>query len=136
MCHLGRIFSDNEDTVFSTFIYDEKLFGHIDVNWCDSSYRKPISELEIYGELEKFIKEHSIKIFLDKANHRHGLRKGWNTLYITDVFNNVPFTLEEMNLLHSYTILQKVSKVKNESLSTFDSAASTLNIVEKIKLGK
>ena len=76
------------------------------------------------------------KYYLDKANHKQNLRKGWNTLYITDVFNNVPFYVRGNEFTAQLYDFAESLQSHNESLSTFDSAASTLNIVEKIKLGK
>lgn len=90
-----KVFSKNtEDIINTTFIYENNLIGTISANWCDSSYRKPSNKLTIFGEKGSVIADKfSVKIFLKNKNDEMDLNEGWNTLYLTDIFNPVDFYL-------------------------------------------
>jgi len=83
---------DVEDIVSSTFIYKNGCSGTIYVNWCDTSYRKPSNKLELFGVKGKILADqHGIKIFLNEDDSVSEYKKGWNAVYITDIFTPVPF---------------------------------------------
>jgi scyllo-inositol 2-dehydrogenase (NADP+) len=90
---MNQFLSKNvEDIVSSTFIYKNGCSGTIYVNWCDTSYRKPANKLELFGAKGKILADqHGMKIFLNEDDIASGYKKGWNTVYITDIFTPVPF---------------------------------------------
>ena len=90
---MNQIFSKHvEDIVSSTFIYKNGCSGTLYVNWCDTSYRKPANKLELFGDKGKILADqHGLKVFLNSDDAVTGYKKGWNTVYITDIFTPVPF---------------------------------------------
>jgi len=133
---LNKVYSKNvEDIVSSTFHYSSGITGTLYVNWVDSSYRKPSNKIEIFGSEGKIlVSQHELKIFLKKENKQEKLRKGWNTVYITDIFNNVPFYVRgnefTLQLFHFVdNILQKTER----NLCSFNEAAETQRIIEEIR---
>ena len=132
---LNRIFSKNvEDVVSSTFLYDNGISGTMYINWSDTSYRKPTNKIEIFGDGGRLMADqHSVKIFLNKTNEKQNLRKGWNTLYITDVFNSVPFYVRgnefTRQLYHFIDCIQGNVQVNKCS---FADGVATLEVIENI----
>lgn len=90
---MNQVYSKNvEDIVSSTLVYKNGISGTLYVNWCDTSYRKPTNRLEIFGNNGKLIvDQHEMKIFLNNTVDGYKYRKGWNAVYITDIFKPVPF---------------------------------------------
>jgi scyllo-inositol 2-dehydrogenase (NADP+) len=90
---LNYLYSENvEDAVSSTFLYKSGMSGTIYINWSDPSYRKPTNKIEIFGDGGRIIADqHSLKIYMNQRNEKYGLTRGWNTIYITDIFKPVPF---------------------------------------------
>jgi predicted dehydrogenase len=90
---MNQIYSKHvEDIVSSTFIYDNGTSGTLYVNWCDTSYRKPANKLELFGVKGKILADqHGLKVFLNADDPQTSYKKGWNTVYITDVFTSVDF---------------------------------------------
>jgi predicted dehydrogenase len=90
---MNQIYSKHvEDIVSSTFLYNNGTTGTLYVNWCDTSYRKPANKLELFGAKGKILADqHGLKIFLNADDSTTGYRKGWNTVYITDLFTPVNF---------------------------------------------
>ncbi|GHT69052.1 1-carboxy-3-chloro-3,4-dihydroxycyclo hexa-1,5-diene dehydrogenase [Bacteroidia bacterium] len=90
---MNQIYSKHvEDIVSSTFVYNNGTSGTLYVNWCDTSYRKPANKLELFGIKGKILADqHGLKIFLNADDLQTGYKKGWNTVYITDVFTSVDF---------------------------------------------
>ncbi len=130
---LTQVYSKKvEDAVSSTFIYKDGKSGCIDINWSDTSYRKPASKVEVFGTNGKLIvNEHSIKIFLNEENPKEKLQKGWNTLYITDVFNNVPFYVRGNEFTRQlYDFADTIAGKKEKSLCSFEDGVNTLDIIE------
>jgi len=130
---LNQIYSKNvEDAVSSTFLYNDGKSGTIDINWSDTSYRKPASKVEVFGTGGKLIvNEHSIKIFLNEVNPAENLQKGWNTLYITDVFKNVPFYVRGNEFTRQlYDFADTISGKKEKSLCTLEDGVNTLEVIE------
>lgn len=91
----NKIYSKNvEDAVFTTFLYKNGCSGILNVNWSDTSYRKPINKIEIFGKKGKIVADqYCCKIFLNNSLEEKNLKEGWNTIYITDIFKSVPFYL-------------------------------------------
>lgn len=134
---LNRVHSKNvEDIVSSSFFYRNGISGTLYVNWCDPTFRKPSNKLEIFGSEGKLqVSQHDLKIFLKSKNTEFNLIKGWNTLYITDVFNNVPFYVRgsEFTSQLYHFIDNVIDKSKTNRCSFFD-AAETQNVIEKIRI--
>jgi len=133
---INKIFSKHvEDAVSSTFLYKDGKSGTIYVNWSDESYRKPTNKLEVFGSEGKLqVDQHSIKIYLKKENKKEGLRMGWNTLYITDIFKNVPFYVrgnEFTSQLFSFAECIKENS-NNSNICTFNDGVAVLNVIEKM----
>lgn len=132
---LNQIYSRNvEDAVSATFLYTTGMTGTIYINWSDTSYRKPTNKIEIFGEGGKMIvDQHSLKIYLNRANEKLNLVQGWNTFHITDVFMPVPFYVRgnefTRQLQHFISCISDRSKVNKCS---FREGSKTLEVVENI----
>lgn len=132
---LTHIYSKNvEDAVTANLIYNDGKTGTIDINWSDTSYRKPSSKVEIFGTGGKIIvNEYSIKIYLNEDYKTENLRKGWNTLYITDVFKNVPYYVRGNEFTRQlYEFADSISGKIDRPKCTFDDGVQTLSVIEDI----
>ena len=133
---MNQIFSKNvQDAVSSTFLFNADKSGTIYVNWSDESHRKPTNKIEVFGDKGKIqVDQQSIKIYLKEPSENEGLREGWNTLYITDVFKNVPFYVrgnEFTRQLHSF--VDNILQEKQEKiLCSFQDGLDTLEIIEQV----
>lgn len=132
---LNQIYSKNvEDAMSSTFLYKNGASGTIYVNWSDMSYRKPTNKIEIFGDGGRILADqHSLKIFLNKPNKEFDFRQGWNTLYITDLFEPVPFYVRgnefTRQLYHFVDCIQDKEKMNK---CTFKDGANALEVIENI----
>lgn len=83
-----------DDLVSTTLIYADGATGRVTVNWSDASYRKPGNIVTINGTAGKIVvSKYSIKCFLLNECPEFSLRKGWNTIYMADLAEPVPFYL-------------------------------------------
>lgn len=134
-CTIHSVFSKNvEDIVSATFHYNEGTTGSIYVNWCDDSYRKPTNKIELFGEKGKILSDqHGMKMFLKDENKELGFRKGWNTIYITDIFEPVPFYVRGNEFTRQlYHFVDCIQGKEKQNLCSFTEASKTLGIIEKI----
>ena len=135
---LSKVFSENvDDIVSSTLLYDDDKYGLINVNWSDTSFRKPSNRIEVQGSKGKAIADqYSIKIFLDNPNSREKLRAGWNTSYITDVFENVPYYLRGNEFTSQlYCFIDSIlNKTHSKYACTFYDGYKTLKVIDQIFL--
>ena len=132
---LNKIYSKKvEDAVSSTFLYKGGKSGTIYINWCDDSYRKPTNKIEIFGTKGKVLADqHSLKIFLKEENKEKNLRKGWNTLYITDLFEQVPFYVRGNEFTRQlYYFVDCIQSKKNINISSFADGVKTLEVINSI----
>jgi len=132
---LNKIHSKKvEDIVSSTFLYKNGLSGTIYVNWSDTSYRKPINTIEIFGNLGRLIADqYSLKIYLNESNKQYSLNKGWNILHITDVFNPVPFYLRGNEFTQQlYHFVDCIKHGDQVNLCSFDDGKNVLDVIENI----
>lgn len=132
---LLSIFSRNvEDAISSTFIYKENISGTLNVNWSDESYRKPTNKIELLGSKGKILADqHSIKIFLNKSNNEYNLKEGWNTLYITQIFNPVPFYVRGNEFTSQlYSFIECINSNILTSNCSFRNGFETLDVIEEI----
>jgi predicted dehydrogenase len=132
---LNHIYSKNvEDIVSSTFLYKSGISGTLYVNWSDISYRKPTNKIEIFGNEGRLMADqHSLKLFLNYSNEKYQLRKGWNTLYITDIFKPVPFYLRGNEFTRQlYHFINCIKGSENTNLCSFKEGLNTLSVIEDI----
>lgn len=132
---LSRVYSKAvEDIVSSTFLYRSGVSGSIYVNWSNSSFRKPTNKIEAFGEGGKLqADQHGMKIFLKEANAVYGLRAGWNQLYITDLFENVPFYLRGNEFTAQlYDFVDAIQAGGRATRCSFADAADTLGVIDAI----
>jgi predicted dehydrogenase len=133
---LSQVFSKQvEDVVSSTFLYPGGLCGSLYVNWSDESYRKPSNKIEVFGTRGKLLADqHGLKLHLSEADSARGLREGWNSLYITDVFSNVPFFVRGIEFtaqLHHF--IDRIDAGRGaRTRCTFRDGAATLAIIEQM----
>lgn len=132
---LNSIYSKNvEDAVSSTFLYKNGITGTLYINWSDTSYRKPTNKMEIFGDGGRILADqHSLKIFLNKPNQQYQLQKGWNTLYITDVFKPVPFYVRGNEFTSQlYHFVDCISGRETTNQCSFADGVNTLEVIEAI----
>jgi predicted dehydrogenase len=132
---LSYIFSKKvEDAVFSTFIYKNGITGNLNVNWSDTSYRKPTNRLEIFGDSGRILADqHSLKIYLNKPNEHYQFQSGWNTLYVTDVFKPVPFYVRGNEFTRQlYHFVECIQDRQARNQCTFADGVNTLEVIENI----
>ncbi len=132
---LNYIYSKNvEDAVFSTFLYKNGISGTLNVNWSDKSYRKPTNKIEIFGNGGRITADqHTIKIYMNKSNKDLDLNKGWNTLYITDVFKSVPFYVRGNEFTRQiYHFVDCIQNQEKTNICSFADGLNTLEVIEKI----
>ena len=132
---LKSIFSLNvEDSINSTFIYKKGISGILEVNWSDKSFRKPTNKIEIFGNKGKLIADqHSIKIFLNEKSDTFNLNSGWNTIYITDIFNQCNFYVRGNEFSNQlYHFIENIKSLKKVIVSDFNEASKTHKVIEEI----
>lgn len=132
---LNQIFSKNvEDAVSTTFLYKNGCSGTLYINWSDESYRKPTNKLEIFGTAGKIIADqHSLKIYVRDANETEGMIKGWNTLYITDIFKPVPFYVRGNEFTRQlYHFINCILDRNQRSICSFEDGSKTMFAIESI----
>lgn len=132
---LTSIFSKNvEDAVNATFLYKNGISGTLNVNWSDESYRKPTNKIEIFGSKGKILADqHSMKIFLKNNLPEYDLIKGWNTVYITDVFKPVSFYVRGNE--YSAQLDHFIDCILGEesiNMCTFSDATMTHQVIDEI----
>ncbi len=120
-----------EDVVSSTFLYRNGLSGTLYVNWSDASYRKPTNKLELFGEEGKILADqHGMKVFLKAERPDWNLREGWNQLYITDLFSNVPFYLRGIEFTAQLYDFVDAIREKRPTRCSFADATDTLRVID------
>jgi len=135
---LSQVYSKQvEDIVSTSLFYDDGphagLAGTLYVNWSDASFRKPTNKFEIFGQKGKIqVDQHGMKIHLSDPDERHGLKAGWNQLYITDVFSNVDFYVRGIE--YTAQIRDFVAAIREGApvRCTFADAAENLRVIEQI----
>ena len=123
-----------EDAVSATLLYEDGKSGTIYVNWSDTSYRKPSNKIEIFGTGGKLLADqHGMKIFMNEVNDKYGFRKGWNTIYITDVFRPVPFYVRGNEFTRQlYHFADAIKSGNPETLCSFTDGLAVHEIVQEI----
>ncbi len=131
---LTRVFSrDVEDIASSSLFYRNGLAGTLYVNWSDESCRKPANKLEIHGEKGKILADqHGMKVYLRAADPAHGFAAGWNDVYITDVFSNVPFYLRGIEFTAQLDHFVQCVRSRSATRCSFADAAATIIVAEQM----
>lgn len=129
---LSSVFSSGvEDIVSSNFLYHGGLGGSLYVNWSDASYRKPTNKLEIFGDRGRIqADQHQVKIYLREPDSRYDLQAGWNQLYITDLYNNVPFYLRGVEFTAQLYDFVDCIREGRRARCTFADATDTLSVID------
>ncbi|MBS3944530.1 MAG: Gfo/Idh/MocA family oxidoreductase [Melioribacter sp.] len=133
---LNKVYSKNvEDIVSSSFYYNNGIVGTLFVNWCDPTYRKPSNKIEIFGsEGKMLVSQHELKIFLKSLRSDYKLSKGWNTIYITDIFNNVPFYVRGNEFTSQlFHFVDNIIDRSKTNICTFADGANTQRVIEEIR---
>jgi predicted dehydrogenase len=131
---LTKVFSKSvEDIVSTTLVYKSGLIGSLYVNWSDESYRKPTNKIEIFGDSGKILADqHGYKIYMKKENLAYGLRSGWNTFYITDIFKPVDFYVRGNEFTSQLYHFVDCIKSNSTTKCSFLDGQNTLEIIEEI----
>ncbi|MEA4918566.1 Gfo/Idh/MocA family oxidoreductase [Proteiniphilum sp.] len=132
---LTHIYSKTvEDAMSTTLLYENGISGTIYINWSDPSYRKPTNKIEIFGDGGRIMADqHSLKIYMNKANKEFQLREGWNTFYITDIFNSVPFYVRGNEFTSQlYHFIECIQDKTVSNRCSFNDGANTLEVIDKI----
>jgi len=130
---LTRVYSKAvEDVVSTSFLYEGGLSGSLYVNWSDESFRKPTNKIELFGEGGKIqADQHGMKVFLKAPSEKYGLRAGWNQLYITDLFSNVPFYLRGIEFTAQlYDFVDAIRDPGTRPRCTFADGAAALAVID------
>jgi scyllo-inositol 2-dehydrogenase (NADP+) len=132
---LTKIFSRNvEDAVSATFLYANGITGTLNVNWSDSSFRKPTNKIELFGSDGKILADqHGIKVFKNSPSISFNMISGWNTIYITDVFKSVPFYVRGNEFTSQlYQFVDSILDREKSNICTIRNSAETLEVIEEI----
>lgn len=133
---LSKVHSKNvDDIVSSTLFCSNGITGSLYVNWCDYSYRKPSNKIEIFGKEGKILADqHGLKVYLKTPNERYNLKTGWNVVYITDIFKNVPFYVRGNEFTRQlYHFIDCINEKSIVNPSTFKDASNTQRILNLIR---
>ena len=132
---LNSIYSKKvEDAVSSTFVYKSGCSGTMYVNWSDTAYRKPTNKIELFGTKGKILADqHSYKIYCNEDDPEHGFRQGWNTRYITDVFQNVPYYVRGNEFTRQlYHFVDCIQNPAIKNLCSFRDGADAQEVIHEI----
>lgn len=133
---LSRVYSARvEDAASTTLLYAGGTAGSLYVNWSDASCRKPTNRLEVFGKRGRLLADqYELKVFLREADEPRGLRAGWNSRYITDLFTAVPFYVRGLEFTAQlYHFIECIrSAGARTARCTLRDAAATLAVVEEM----
>jgi predicted dehydrogenase len=132
---MPSIFSaEVDDAVYSTLKLKNGLKGQLAVCWSDDTHRKMTTSISIEGDKGKIVADATtLKIYLKEDNEKEGLKKGWNTKYLTDFTPQVFFNLRGEE--YSSQIDHFVQCIKNNTMehrNTFEKALQTDLIINKL----
>jgi len=128
---MKSVFSKNcEDMVRAVVQHKSGLTGSIYVNWCDDSQRKAYNEVMLHGTKGSIIaNKQDLRIYLNEPAMSRGFEKGWNSRYVTDYVESVPFYLrgEEFTkeLMDFVATIDSSSTVHHNTRSSIEAAYLT-----------
>ena len=80
------------------------------------------------------VDQHGLKIFLQEANPENNFIKGWNTIYITDIFKNVNFYVRGNEFTNQlYHFVENIKNPTLKNLCSFHDAAKTQKLLKQIR---
>lgn len=139
---LPSIYSPHvEDAVYATLWHGTEFSGQLAVNWCDETYRKMTTQIEVLGTGGKvFADRQEVRIFVKSKEGFRDLRPGWTVRYIGDTTEPTWFYLRGEE--YSAQIDHFVSRVRTasnsndvamgEPLSSFASALQTDEVIRML----
>ena len=130
---LAQVYSTTvEDIVSTTMMYNDGKIGHFNVNWCDHTYRKPMTKVEFFCEKGKLLADsYGIKYFL--FDTPENIKKGWHLLNNTDLYQNVPFYVRGTSYtLQLYKFADKILDDSVECPCTFEDGANAQYVIHEI----
>jgi predicted dehydrogenase len=133
---LKKVYSRGvEDAVYAGLYLENGLSGMLSVNWSDETYRKMSTQLTLIGTEGKIIADaQEMKIYVKNDQKEHGLEKGWNMRYITDLTDPVEFYLRGEEYSAQVDYFAKQIKARDRTnISSFASALNTDKIIELLK---
>jgi predicted dehydrogenase len=133
---LKKIYSKEvEDAVYGTMHLKSGLSGILSVNWSDEAYRKMSTKITIQGKNGKLIADATeLKLYLHEEVKGEHFEKGWNTLSIGVLQNEVDFYLRGEE--YTAQLDHFVECIMNKSVSThnrFRDAAKTDHAIGLIR---
>lgn len=132
---LKKIYSkDVEDAVYTILTLENGISGVLSINWSDETYRKMATSLTVIGKKGKIICDATeIKIYLNEANPRENLDKGWTIKYITDFAIPVNFYLRgEEYSAQIDNFIDCIVKGKQTEINSFEQGLATDKVIELI----
>lgn len=131
---MSSVFSRQvEDVVSSTLVYRDGRAGQLYVNWSDSSYRKPTNKIEVFGRDGRLLADqHGMKVYRTEPNEKFDLKAGWNAIYITDVFEPVPFYLRGMEFTAQLAHFVACIRDRTTNRCSFADGAATLGVIDRL----
>jgi len=132
---LQKIYSANvDDAVYSTMSYASGTVGTLQANWSDASYRKPTYNLDILCKGGRIIADlHQFKIFFRDEPVSTKYRRGWNTIYVTDIAEPVRFYLRGYEFTRQLDyFIDRIRDGGEENLSSFRDGHTTDRIISMI----
>ena len=131
---LNKVFSaDVDDEVYATFCFPDGATGQLAANWSDESFRKMSMQVTIWGTHGRMrIDRQEIQIYL-KEERSARLRRGWNTLYTTELTKPVWFYLrgEEYSMQIDHFV-RCIKNRKQPLISSFETALQTDIVLSKM----
>lgn len=71
---------------------------------------------------------------MNNSNDEYKLRQGWNIIYITDIFKNVPFYVRGNEFTSQlFHFVDNILVNTDKNISSFADAANTQRIIEEIR---
>ena len=132
---LQKIYSANvDDAVYSTMTYKSGTVGTLQANWSDASYRKPTYNLDILCKGGRIVADlHQFKIFFRDEPGSTKYRRGWNTVYVTDIAEPVRFYLRGYEFTRQLDyFIEQIRDAATENLSSFQDGYTTDRIIGMI----
>jgi len=131
---MSSVFSRQvEDIVSSTLLYRDGRAGQLYVNWSDTSYRKPTNKIEVFGREGRLLADqHGMKIYRSTESDAFELKVGWNTIYITDVFESVPFYVRGMEFTAQLDHFIACIRERRPNRCSFTDGAATLGVIDRL----
>jgi predicted dehydrogenase len=127
--------SEVEDLVHAILIFENGITGWISSNWSDETLRKVTEKFEINGLGGKIIVTRQfLKIYLKSEYAGNlNLKKGWNTIYITDISHPVRFYLRGYEFtLQLDDFINSIIEKKGNYRSNFKSGLDTDRVIHMI----